>query len=189
MQIMENRKRLELSNEVHTKCLCNVKGCKAHGSSKFKVHNLPLILKRPAGLIFSMRFKMRVLLEFEYFCLLFFRFSMGLIRIWVLFEGGSLLRIFGKYGGLCVVTRIVTLFYREKKSLNSTNISDLASPTCSSLETWPFFMAFWPPTPLLLPKPLPLAVVARIPDALVFLAESDTHRDFCPKFLSNSFVK
>ena len=38
---------------------------------------------------------MRVLLEFWEFCLLFFKFTVGLIRIWVLFEGGSLSRIYG----------------------------------------------------------------------------------------------
>ena len=40
---------------------------------------------------------MRVLLEFGHFCLLFFKFNAGLIRIRVLFEGGSLSRIYGKY--------------------------------------------------------------------------------------------
>ena len=40
---------------------------------------------------------MRVLLEFGYFCLLFFKFTVGLIRIRVLFKGGSLLRIYGMY--------------------------------------------------------------------------------------------
>ena len=36
---------------------------------------------------------MRDLLEFGYFCLLLF--TAGFIRIWVLFEGGSLSRIYG----------------------------------------------------------------------------------------------
>ena len=40
---------------------------------------------------------MQVLLEFGYFCLLLFEFTVGLIRIRVLFEGGSLSRIYGKY--------------------------------------------------------------------------------------------
>ena len=51
--------------------------------------------KRPTGLIFSLRFQLWVLLEFGYFCLLFFKFTAGLIRIRVLFEGGSLSRIYG----------------------------------------------------------------------------------------------
>ena len=46
--------------------------------------------KRPAGLILSLRVKMRLLIEFGYCCLLFFKFTAGLIRIWVLFEGRSL---------------------------------------------------------------------------------------------------
>ena len=50
--------------------------------------------KRPTGLILSLRVKMRVLLEFGYFCLLFFKFTAGLIRIRVLFEGESLSRIY-----------------------------------------------------------------------------------------------
>ena len=37
---------------------------------------------------------MRVLLEFGCFCLLFIEFTVGLIRIRVLFEGGSILRIY-----------------------------------------------------------------------------------------------
>ena len=57
--------------------------------------------KRPPGLILSVRVQMRVLLEFGYFYLLFFKFTAGLIRTWVLFEGGSLLRIYGiSYGDL-----------------------------------------------------------------------------------------
>ena len=51
--------------------------------------------KRPAGLILALRVEMRVLLEFGHFCLLFFKFTAGLIRIRVLFEGGSLSRIYG----------------------------------------------------------------------------------------------
>ena len=51
--------------------------------------------KRPPGPILSLRVQMQVLLEFEYFCLLFFKFTAGLIRIQVLFEGGSLLGIYG----------------------------------------------------------------------------------------------
>ena len=51
--------------------------------------------KRPAGLIFSLRVQTRVLLEFGCFCLLFFEITAGLIRIRVLFEGGSLSRIYG----------------------------------------------------------------------------------------------
>ena len=38
---------------------------------------------------------MGVLLEFGYFCLLFFKFSAGLIGVQVLFEGGSLSKIYG----------------------------------------------------------------------------------------------
>ena len=38
---------------------------------------------------------MRVLLEFEHFCLLIFKFTAGLIRIRVLLEGESYLRIYG----------------------------------------------------------------------------------------------
>ena len=38
---------------------------------------------------------MRVLLEFGCFCLLFIEFNAGLIRIRILFEGGSLSRIYG----------------------------------------------------------------------------------------------
>ena len=38
---------------------------------------------------------MQVLLEFGYFCLLFFKFSAGLIRMQVLFASGSLSRIYG----------------------------------------------------------------------------------------------
>ena len=51
--------------------------------------------KRPAVLILSLRVKMLVLLEFGHFCLVFFKFTAGLIRIRVLFEGGSLSRIYG----------------------------------------------------------------------------------------------
>ena len=40
---------------------------------------------------------MRVLLEFEHFCLLIFKFTAGLIRIRVLLEGESYLRIYGMY--------------------------------------------------------------------------------------------
>ena len=38
---------------------------------------------------------MRVLLEFEHFVLLIFKFTAGLIRIRVLLEGESYLRIYG----------------------------------------------------------------------------------------------
>ena len=37
----------------------------------------------------------RVWTQFGHFCLLFFKFSAGLIRMRVLFEGGSLSRIYG----------------------------------------------------------------------------------------------
>ena len=40
---------------------------------------------------------MRVLLEFGCFSLLFFEFAAGLIRIRVLFEGESYLRIYGSH--------------------------------------------------------------------------------------------
>ena len=56
--------------------------------------------KRPAGLILSLRVQIQVLLEFGYFCLLFFKFTAGLIRIRVLFEGGSLSRIYGSLNPL-----------------------------------------------------------------------------------------
>ena len=51
--------------------------------------------KRPADLF--LRIKIRVLLELNYFCQLFFQFPADLIRIWVLFEGSSLSRICGIY--------------------------------------------------------------------------------------------
>ena len=50
---------------------------------------------RLADLILFPQVQMRVLLEFSSFSLLFFEFAAGLIRIWVLFEGGSLSRIYG----------------------------------------------------------------------------------------------
>ena len=53
--------------------------------------------KRPAGLILSLRVQMRVSLEFWYFCIMFFQFTAGLIKIRVLFEGGSLSRIYVIY--------------------------------------------------------------------------------------------
>ena len=37
----------------------------------------------------------RIWPEFRLFCILFFKFPAGLIRMWVLFEGGSLSRIYG----------------------------------------------------------------------------------------------
>ena len=39
----------------------------------------------------------RILPEFGHFCLLFSKFSAGVIRMRVLFEGGSLSRIYGMY--------------------------------------------------------------------------------------------
>ena len=42
----------------------------------------------------------RVWPQFLHFCLQFLKFSAGLIRMRVLFEGGSLLRIYGTYSGL-----------------------------------------------------------------------------------------
>ena len=51
---------------------------------------------RLAGLILFSRFQMRVLLEIEHFCLLFFKLSVGLIRIQVLLEGESYSRIYGR---------------------------------------------------------------------------------------------
>ena len=42
---------------------------------------------------------MQVLLEFEHFCLLIFKFTVGLIWIWVLLEGKSYLRIYGNFWG------------------------------------------------------------------------------------------
>ena len=50
---------------------------------------------RLAGLILFSWLQMRVLLEIEHFCLLFFKFSAGLIRIRVLLEGESYLKIYG----------------------------------------------------------------------------------------------
>ena len=50
--------------------------------------------KETRGVILSLRVKMGFLLEFGYFCLLFFKFTVGLFRIRVLFEGGSLLWIY-----------------------------------------------------------------------------------------------
>ena len=41
----------------------------------------------------------RIWPKFRHFCLLFFKFSAGLIRMRVLFEGGSLSRIYGIYLG------------------------------------------------------------------------------------------
>ena len=52
---------------------------------------------RLAGLILFSWLQMRVLLEIEHFCLLFFKFSAGLIRIRVLLEGESYLRIYGNH--------------------------------------------------------------------------------------------
>ena len=52
---------------------------------------------RLAGLILFLRLQMRVLLEFGPFCLMFFKFTAGLIRIRVLLEGESYLRIYGMY--------------------------------------------------------------------------------------------
>ena len=52
---------------------------------------------RLAGLILFSWNQMRVLLEIEHFCLLFFKFSAGLIRIRVLLEGESYLRIYGTH--------------------------------------------------------------------------------------------
>ena len=59
--------------------------------------------KRPSDRILSLRVQTRVLLEFcriFVFCLLFFKFAAGLIRMRVLFEGESLSRIYG----MCFVT-------------------------------------------------------------------------------------
>ena len=50
---------------------------------------------RLAGLILLSRLQMRVLLEFGPFCLLFFNLNAGVIRIRVLLEGKSYLRIYG----------------------------------------------------------------------------------------------
>ena len=41
-----------------------------------------------------------VLIRIWYFCLLFFKVSVGFIRMRVLFEGGSLSKIFGEIGFL-----------------------------------------------------------------------------------------
>ena len=48
-------------------------------------------------LILSLKVQMWVLLEFGYFFLLLFKITAGLIRIQVLFEGGSFSRIYGMY--------------------------------------------------------------------------------------------
>ena len=47
----------------------------------------------------------RIWPKFVHFCLLIFKFSVGLIRIRVLFEGGSLLRIYGIYSNIFVFRR------------------------------------------------------------------------------------
>ena len=46
--------------------------------------------KETCGSYYFSEVKMQVLLKFGYFCLLFFKFTVGLIRIRVLFKGGSL---------------------------------------------------------------------------------------------------
>ena len=58
---------------------------------------------------------MRVLLEIEHFCLLFFKFTAGLIRIRVLFEGRSLSRIYGfsDFMSACASVK------KHKKSIHS----------------------------------------------------------------------
>ena len=43
---------------------------------------------------------MGVLLEYEFFCLLFFKLAAGFIRMQVLFEGWSLFRIYGMCNNL-----------------------------------------------------------------------------------------
>ena len=77
---------------VVTNWLTLIHFCQLLGTRKINTVNPQ---KRPAGVILALRVQMRVLLEFGHFCLLFFEFTVGLIRIRVLFEGGSLSRIYG----------------------------------------------------------------------------------------------
>ena len=55
---------------------------------------------------------MRALLKFGYFCLLFFKFTAGIIGIRVLLEGESLSRI---YGSFILVTLCASLVQNDRK--------------------------------------------------------------------------
>ena len=81
-------------------------------SNLWRIPNTVNPQKKPAGLILSLRVKMWVLLEFGYFCLLFLKFIVGLIRIRILFEGGSLPRIYGERYGIGVTLRELKLILK-----------------------------------------------------------------------------
>ena len=53
---------------------------------------------------------MRVLLEFGCFCLLVLKFTLGLIRIRVLFEGGPLSKIYGMYYDILFILASMRFF-------------------------------------------------------------------------------
>ena len=97
--------------------------------------------KTPAGLIISLRVKMRALLKFGYFCLLFFKFTAGIIGIRVLLEGESLSRI---YGSFILVTLCASLVQNDRK-MRPSKIYFLGfqniKPTWKFIKLWKSTMA------------------------------------------------